>query len=184
MAPTQSTSGDLPIDPPPSRTTTIVNTFEKEPEGNRVRITIKQGKRTVTANKSEGLLFMKNSNENRKAKDPVLTVTDLKKRKFGDEYGDRSGMRMWGYEPESKLWAVKRNSGHSEHYKNIHDFHSRTKVDLSELSRAPFHNPSNNQSATNFHQFLIRQVRDNFPSMKTTKAMIVKDKDIFDPETN
>ncbi|CAI9286787.1 unnamed protein product [Lactuca saligna] len=34
---------------------------------------------------------MKNSNENRKARDPVLTATDLKKRKFGDEYGDRTG---------------------------------------------------------------------------------------------
>ena len=88
----QSVSDDLPVNPPVPRTTTILNRFEKEPEGSRVRITIKQGKRTVTAKKSEGLLFMKNLNENRKAKDHVLTVTDLKKRKFGDEFGDRSGI--------------------------------------------------------------------------------------------
>ncbi|CAI9283429.1 unnamed protein product [Lactuca saligna] len=41
MAPTQSTSSDLPVDPPPPRTTTVVNRFEKEPEGSRARITIK-----------------------------------------------------------------------------------------------------------------------------------------------
>ncbi|CAI9283661.1 unnamed protein product [Lactuca saligna] len=82
---------DLPVNPPAPRTTTIVNRLEKEPEGSRARITIKQGKRIITANQSKGLLFMKNSNENRKTGDPVLTVTDLKKRKFGDEYGDRTG---------------------------------------------------------------------------------------------
>ncbi|CAI9263467.1 unnamed protein product [Lactuca saligna] len=138
MAPTQSTHGDLPVDPPPPRTTTIVNKFEKEPEGSRARITIKQGKRTVTASKSEGLLFMKKSNENRKAKDPVLTITDLKKRKFGDAYGDRSRIRMWTFDPESNTWVVKRNSSVSEYYKSVHDFNSWTKVDLAELSRAPF----------------------------------------------
>ncbi|CAI9300113.1 unnamed protein product [Lactuca saligna] len=89
-APTQSVSDDLPVDLPAPRTTTIVDRFEKDPECSRARIIIKQGKKTVTTNKSEGLLFMKNSNENRRAKDPVLTVTDLKKRKFGDEFGDRS----------------------------------------------------------------------------------------------
>ncbi|CAI9281783.1 unnamed protein product [Lactuca saligna] len=92
MTPTQSTSGDLPVDPPPPRTTIIVDVFEKEPESSKARIKIKQGKRTVTANKSEGLLFLKNSNENRNAKDPMLTVTNHKKRKFGDEFGDRSGI--------------------------------------------------------------------------------------------
>ncbi|KAL7604501.1 hypothetical protein Lser_V15G16718 [Lactuca serriola] len=85
---------DLPVNSPAPRSTTIVKSFEKELEGSKAIITIKQGKRIVTANQSEGLLFMKNSNENRKAKDPVFTVTDLKKRKFGDEYGDRSGIQV------------------------------------------------------------------------------------------
>ena len=59
---------DLPVDPPAPRTTTIVNRFENEPEGSRARITIKRGKRVVTANQRERLLFMGNTNENRKAK--------------------------------------------------------------------------------------------------------------------
>ncbi|CAI9271407.1 unnamed protein product [Lactuca saligna] len=143
-------TNDLRVEPPVPRTTTIVDRFEKEPEGSRARITIKQGKRIVTAKQSEGLLFMKNSNENRKSKDPVLTVTDLKKRKFCDY---------------------------------THDFNSWTKTDLAELSMAPFHNPSEDPNASNFKRFLDRQVKENFPSMKTAKALYKKDKDVLDPET-
>ncbi|KAL7597552.1 hypothetical protein Lser_V15G22580 [Lactuca serriola] len=142
------------------------------------------GKRIVTANQREGLLFMKNTNENRKAKDPALTVTDLKKRMFGDKYGDRSGIRMWAFDPETNLWVVKRNSGISECYKSTHDFNSWTKTDLAELSRVPFHNSSQDPSASNFKRFLDRQVKENFPSMKTAKALYRKDKDVIDPETD
>ena len=85
---------------------------------------------------------MKNLNEKRKAKDLVLTVTDLKKRKFGDEFGDLSGIKMWAFDHEVNMWVVKRNSGISEYYQSIHDFNSWTKVDLAELSRVPFHNTS------------------------------------------
>ncbi|CAI9264321.1 unnamed protein product [Lactuca saligna] len=183
-APTQSASDDLPVDPPVPRTTTVVNRFENEPEGSRARITIKQGNRTVTANKNEGLLIMKNSNENRRAKDPVLIVTDLKKRKFGDEFGDRSGIRMWAFDPETNMWVVKRNSGNYEYYKSTHDFNSWTKVDLVELSRAPFHNPSEDPSATKFKRFLDRQVKENFPKMKTARALYRKDKEILDLESS
>ncbi|CAI9282276.1 unnamed protein product [Lactuca saligna] len=183
VAPTQSTEGDFPVDPPLPRTTTVVNGFDKEPENSRSSITIKQGKRTVTASKSERLLFMKNSNENHKAKDPVLTVMDLKKRKFGDEFGDRSEIRMWAFNPESNMWVVKRNSGIPKYYKSIHDFNSWTKVDLVELSRALFHNPSEDPSTTNFKRFLDRQVKENFSKMKTAKALYRKDTDVHDPES-
>ena len=91
---------------------------------------------------------------------------------------------MWGYDHKHKLWVVKRNSGNPEYYKNIHDLNSWKKVDLSELSRAPFHNPSQNASASNFRQFLDKHVKEKFPSMKTTKALVRKDKDIINPETN
>nr|KAJ0226544.1 hypothetical protein LSAT_V11C100003850 [Lactuca sativa] len=67
---------DLPVDPAAPRTTTIVDRFENEPEGSRARITIKRGKRVVTTKHREGLLFMKNTNENRKAKEPSLTVKE------------------------------------------------------------------------------------------------------------
>ncbi|CAI9271927.1 unnamed protein product [Lactuca saligna] len=47
------TIDDPPINPPVPRTTKIVNRFEKEPEGSRAKITIKQGNRIVTANQQE-----------------------------------------------------------------------------------------------------------------------------------
>ena len=50
---------------------------------------------------------MRISNENRKAEEPQLTMTDLKHRNFFDQYGDRIGIKMWGYEHELKLWVVK-----------------------------------------------------------------------------
>ncbi|CAI9290731.1 unnamed protein product [Lactuca saligna] len=151
---------DLPVHPPVPRTTTIVDRFEKEPEGSKAIITIKQGKRILTAKQCDGLLFMKNSNENRKTRDPVLTVTELKKRKFGDEYGA------------------------SECYKSTHDFNSWTKTEIAELSRAPFHNPSEDPNASNFKRFLDRQVKENFPSIKTAKALYKKDIYVLDPETS
>ncbi|CAI9284446.1 unnamed protein product [Lactuca saligna] len=178
-----SATDDLPINSPAPRSTTIVNRFEKEPEGSRAKITIKQGKRIVTANQSEGLLFMKKSNENRKAKDPFFTVTDLKKRKFGDEYGGRSDIQIWAFDPETNLWVVKRNSGASECYKSTHDFKSWTKTDLAELFRAPFHNHSDNPSTSNLKRFLDRQVRENFPSMKTARALYRKDEEVLDLES-
>lgn len=122
MAPNQSSEGNFPVDQPPLRKTTIINRFDKEPNNARSWITIKHGKRTVTANKSEELLFMKNSNENRRAKDPVFTVTFLNKRKFGDDFGDCFGIRIWAFDHETNMWVVKRNSGISEYYKSVHDF--------------------------------------------------------------
>ncbi|CAI9296870.1 unnamed protein product [Lactuca saligna] len=126
---------------------------------------------------------MKNSNENRKAKDPVLTFTDLKKRKFGDEFGDRSGIRICDFDPKSNMWVIKRNSDVPEYYKSVHDFNSWTKVDLAELSRAPFHNPLEDPNTTNFKRFLDRQVKENFLKMKTVKSLYRKDKDNIDPKS-
>lgn len=63
-ASSQPSESDFHVDPPPPRTTTIVDRFEKEPDNARPRITIRHGKNTVTADENEGLLFMKNSNDN------------------------------------------------------------------------------------------------------------------------
>ncbi|CAI9300144.1 unnamed protein product [Lactuca saligna] len=68
----------------------------------------------------------------------------------------KTGIRMWAFDPVTKLWVVKRKSGASECYKSTHDFNSWTKTDLAELSRAPFHNPSEDPNASNFKRFLDR----------------------------
>ncbi|CAI9272459.1 unnamed protein product [Lactuca saligna] len=90
---------------------------------------------------------------------------------------------MWAFDHEVNMWFVKRNSGILEYYQSIHDFNSWTKVDIIELSRAPFHNPSQDPSASNFKLFLDKQVRENFSKMKTAKALYRKDKDVIDPES-
>ena len=102
-APIQLSEGEFPVDQPPPRTTRVVDRFEKDPVNANSQIKIKHGKRTVTAEKKEGLLFMRSSNVNRKADKPQLTVIDLKQRKFGDQYGDHTGIKMWGYEHELQL---------------------------------------------------------------------------------
>lgn len=182
--PVQPSVSDNLVDQPPPRTTRIVDQFEEEPANANPRITIKHVKRTVTSEKKEGFLFTKNSNENRRAEEPQLTVTDLEKRRFGDKFGNRTGIKMWGFDHELNLWVVKRNSGNLEYYKSIHDFSSWTIVDLFELLMTPFYNPSQDPSAFTFKRFLEGQVKDNFPKMKTAKSLIRRDKEILDPETD
>ena len=82
------------------------------------------------------------------------------------------------------MWTVLRKSGNSEHYRDSHDFSSWTRVDLSELSRAPFSNLTNNPQATQFKHFLEDQVKKAFPAMKTVDSVIVEHSDIIDPKTN
>lgn len=97
---------------------------------------------------------MKNSDENRCRDQPQLTVTELQKRSFGDKFGNRSGIKMWGFQDELNMWVLKRNLGNPEYYKDIHNFFSWMKVDLNELLEAPFHNPSHNPKAFDFKRFL------------------------------
>ena len=77
--PVQPPQNDNPMDRPPPRTTQIANRFDSEPVNANTRITIKQAKRKVTAEKKEGWLFGKNSGANRSGDQHQLTVTDLEK---------------------------------------------------------------------------------------------------------
>ncbi|KAL4564809.1 hypothetical protein LXL04_028880 [Taraxacum kok-saghyz] len=70
-----------------------------------------------------------------------------RKKHFTDKYGDRSGILMWGYEADRNIWVTKRKSGNVEYYNKKVDFMSWTKVDLSKLIQASFHNPSNDPTA-------------------------------------
>ena len=127
---------------------------------------------------------MKNSYENLHGDQCKLTVSDLEKRQFGDKYGNRSGIIMWGYHDKLKLSVVKRRIGNSEYYKDKNDFCSWTKVDLIEFSKAPFLNPSKDPQATAFKMFLENQVKRQFAKMKPINSFVRKDKDMLDPRTN
>lgn len=127
---------------------------------------------------------MRNFHENLRADQPQLTVIDLEKWRFDDKFGNRSGIKMWVYNADLNLWLAKRNYGTPEYYKDTHDFCSWTKVDITELSKAPFHNPSKDPQAFNFKYFLERQVKEKFTGMKTTNSLVRRDPELLDPRTN
>ena len=82
------------------------------------------------------------------------------------------------------MFMVRRKSGNKELYKDAHDFNSFTKVDLIELSKAPFSNPSKNSKASQFKSFLEDQVAKGFPSMKTAESFVAVHKHVLDKETS
>ncbi|CAI9304137.1 unnamed protein product [Lactuca saligna] len=91
---------------------------------------------------------------------------------------------MWGFHSDSNLWLVKRNHGQTEYYKDTHDFSSWKKVDLTELSKVPFHIPSKDPKAFNFKVFLKRQFKEKFSGMKNVESLIRRDKEVLDRRTN
>nr|KAJ0212168.1 hypothetical protein LSAT_V11C400222410 [Lactuca sativa] len=135
---------------------------------------------TVTSQKRGRLLFMKNSNQNLRGDQPQLTVFELNKKRFKHKYGDRSGIRMWGFHDKLNCWLVKRKTNNVEYYKDKNDFSSLTKVNLAELSEVPFSNPSNDPRATDFKLFSERQVRRGFYGMKTAEYFLNTPKYVFD----
>ncbi|KAI3779408.1 hypothetical protein L2E82_09125 [Cichorium intybus] len=74
--------------------------------------------------------------------------------RFSDKYGDCSGITFWGCDGDKKVWWVKINTDRVEYYDKPDKFTSWITVDLTELSYAPFHNPSQDQEAWKFFRFL------------------------------
>lgn len=62
-------------------------------------------------------------------------------------------------------------------------FTSWTRVDQTELARAPFHKPSNDPKVWMFKKFIEDQVKNNFKDMKTAKSFTKKAKGVRDPHT-
>lgn len=53
------------------------------------------------------MLLVKNYGQNAPGDHQNMFIKEIGKRKFGDRYGDRSRIRMWGYEADKKMWIVK-----------------------------------------------------------------------------
>ncbi|KAL7595519.1 hypothetical protein Lser_V15G29441 [Lactuca serriola] len=121
--------------------TRIVDCFDKESASADPRLIMKQAQGK--------LLFKKNSDKNIRGDRPQLSVTELDRKRFKTKYGDRTRIKVWGFSAEKNIWVIKRSSGSVEYYKHQNDFCSWTKIDLTELSNAPFHNPSNDPRGTN-----------------------------------
>ena len=161
----------------------MVGRFDKEPAQAPNTVALKCVKLAKSAEKGQ-FLFKRSSDQNAPVDQPNITFTDLGENRFRDVYGDRSGIISWGFHDPLKMWIVRRKSGNTELYKDAHDFHSWTKVDLTELSKAPFSNPTNEPKATQFRLFLEGQVAKGFPSMKTAESIIKVYLSVIDPKTN
>lgn len=67
----------------------------------------------------------------------------------------------------------------------MNSFGTWTKVDLTDLINAPFHNSNNNDpKAINFWNYLSTQVERGFPSMTIVETFLKKAKGVSDPHTN
>ena len=102
---------------------------------------------------------------------------------FTDKHGDRTGVALWGYADDKKMFFVKRKSGHYEYFKYRSKFSSFTSVDLSEVVRAPFYNTSDNIQAWDFKRFLEDQVKKGFSGFPTSKSTIEKIPGLRDGKT-
>ncbi|CAH1450834.1 unnamed protein product [Lactuca virosa] len=67
------------------------------------------------------MLVMKHSYQNAPGDNPEMFFRETGK-KFIDKYGDRSGIIMWGYDADKRMWVVKRKSGRIEYYEKKVDF--------------------------------------------------------------
>lgn len=90
---------------------------------------------------------------------------------------------MWDFDAEKNLWFVKRKSDRVEYDERGTKFKSWTRVDLTEHSQAPFHNPSQDPKAWMFKRFVEDQVKCNFKHMPTAKSFTKRVKGVTDAYT-
>ncbi|KAF5786373.1 hypothetical protein HanXRQr2_Chr10g0440171 [Helianthus annuus] len=101
-----------------------------------------------------------------------------------DKVGNRSGVVSWGFDHDRKRWWIKRKVGPVEWYKHPGQFQSFTKVDLRNLSKAPYVDDKPGGPGYMFFERLKREVLRNFPSMRTAESFVKLAKGIRDPYTN
>ncbi|KAL7600924.1 hypothetical protein Lser_V15G23015 [Lactuca serriola] len=82
------------------------------------------------------------------------------------------------------MWIVVRKSGNSELYRDSHEFSSFTRIDLTEFSRPPFTNLTDNPQVNQFKHLLEEQVKRGFPSMPTAESVIFEHPDVIDRTTD
>ena len=104
--------------------------------------------------------------------------------KFSDRYGDRSGIVLWWYDADRNMYAIRRKSGNCKYYANLDSFKSLTRIDLQELTTVPFVNESNNQRATDFRHFLVKNAKKNFEGIKIATSFIKRSRSVLNPKTN
>ncbi|KAL8197984.1 hypothetical protein R6Q57_029990 [Mikania cordata] len=91
--------------------------------------------------------------------------------------GDRSGILCWGYDEVKELWWIRRKlTKRIEYYDNPSSFKSLIVVDMVELVRQRFFNPSKNKRAENFYTSLQQHVKKGFSDMTLAQSIKTKKK--------
>ncbi|KAM0044819.1 hypothetical protein Hdeb2414_s0010g00357711 [Helianthus debilis subsp. tardiflorus] len=135
--------------------------------------------------KKRELVILKNKNVNPDDEDAHAThhLMDVGENLY-DKVGNRSGVVSWGYDHDRKRWWIKRKVGPVEWYKHSGQFQSFTKVDLADLSNAPYVDDKPNGPGYTFFERLKREVARGFPSMRTVDSIVRPAKGIRDPYTH
>ncbi|MFS7994584.1 hypothetical protein Hanom_Chr12g01107751 [Helianthus anomalus] len=123
--------------------------------------------------KKRELVILKNKNLNPEDDDVQAThhLMNVGETLY-DQVGNRSGVVSWGYDHDRKRWWIKRKIGPVEWYKLPGQFQSFTKVDLTELSKAPYADDKPGGPGHMFLERLKREVQHNFPSMRTAESFV------------
>ncbi|KAJ0810265.1 hypothetical protein HanPI659440_Chr01g0025111 [Helianthus annuus] len=134
--------------------------------------------------KKRELVILKNKNLNPDDDDAHAThhLIDVGETLY-DQVGNRSGVVSWGFDHDRKRWWIKRKVGPVEWYKHAGQFQSFTKVDLTELSKAPYVDDKPGGPGHMFFERLKREVLHNFPSMCTAESFVKPIKGVRDPFT-
>ncbi|MFS7953873.1 hypothetical protein Hanom_Chr07g00623671 [Helianthus anomalus] len=101
-----------------------------------------------------------------------------------DKVGNHSGVVSWGFDHDRKRWWIRRKVGPVEWYKHPGQFQSFTKVDLTNLSKAPYVDDKPGGPGYMFFERLKREVLNNFPSMRTAESFVKSARGVRDPYTN
>ncbi|KAL8260142.1 hypothetical protein R6Q59_028095 [Mikania micrantha] len=105
---------------------------------------------------------------------PTRFIVDVGDSRFNYE-GDRSGIVCWGYDEVKELWWLRRKlTKRIEYYDHPSSFKSLTVVDMVELARQRFFNPSKNKRGESFYTSLQQHVRKGFSDMTLAKSVRIK----------
>ncbi|KAL8217889.1 hypothetical protein R6Q57_021262 [Mikania cordata] len=107
---------------------------------------------------------------------PTGFIIDVGDSRYNYE-GDRSGIFCWGYDEVKDLWWIHRKlTKRIQYYDHPSSFKSLTLVDMVELARQRFFNPSKNKRGESFYTSLQQHVKKGFSDMTLSQSIKTKKK--------
>ncbi|KAL8209091.1 hypothetical protein R6Q57_008503 [Mikania cordata] len=106
--------------------------------------------------------------------EPTRFIVDVGNSRFNYE-GDRSGIVCWGFDEVKEMgWLRRMLTKWIEYYDHSSSFKSLIVVDMVELARQRFFNPTKNKRGESFYTSLQQHVRKGFSDMSLAKYVRIK----------